>query len=103
MNFLIVNNIYILHVYKMGMDGTLHFPLPSINRLNQTQLATFSSLSFWAFFRGSYLLYFNVYLPTTTLLYFPVDAEPPMLVKLPRPTSVLALTLIVPPLPPPPL
>jgi hypothetical protein len=31
-----------------------------MNRLNQAEPATFSILSFWAFFRDSYFLYFNV-------------------------------------------
>jgi hypothetical protein len=29
-----------------GMDGNLHFPVPSMNRLNQTEPSTFSVLSF---------------------------------------------------------
>jgi hypothetical protein len=33
-----------------GVDGNLHFPLPSINKLNQTEPATFSIMSCWAFF-----------------------------------------------------
>jgi hypothetical protein len=36
-----------------GVDGNLHFPVPSMNRLNQTEPATFSLLSCWAFFRDS--------------------------------------------------
>jgi hypothetical protein len=41
-----------------GVDGNLHFPVPSMNRLNQTEPATFSILSCWAFFRDSVFLYF---------------------------------------------
>jgi hypothetical protein len=41
-----------------GVDGSLHFTVPSMNRLNQTELATFSILPCWAFFRDSYFLYF---------------------------------------------
>jgi hypothetical protein len=41
------------------VDGNLHFPVPSINRLNQTELATFSILSSWVFFRDSVFLYFT--------------------------------------------
>jgi hypothetical protein len=35
----------------------LHFPVPSMNRLNQTEPATFSILPSWAFFRDSVFLY----------------------------------------------
>jgi hypothetical protein len=42
-----------------GMDSSLHFTVPFMNRLNQTEPATFSILSFWAFFRDSYFLYFG--------------------------------------------
>jgi hypothetical protein len=38
-----------------GVDGNLHFPVPFMNRLNQTELATFSILSCWAFLRILYL------------------------------------------------
>jgi hypothetical protein len=41
-----------------GVDRNLHFPVPSMNRVNQTELATFSIMSCWAFFRDSVLLYF---------------------------------------------
>ena len=41
-----------------GVDGSLHFTLPSMNRLNQTEPATFAILLFWAFFSGSFFLYF---------------------------------------------
>jgi hypothetical protein len=40
-----------------GMHVNFHFPLLSVNRLNQTETATFSILSGWAFF-GS--LYFSL-------------------------------------------
>jgi hypothetical protein len=42
------------------VDGNLHFPLPFMNRLNQTEPATFSILSCWTFFRNSVFLYFIV-------------------------------------------
>jgi hypothetical protein len=38
----------------VGVDGKLHFRVPFMNRLNQTELSTFSILSFWAFFRDSF-------------------------------------------------
>jgi hypothetical protein len=38
-----------------GIDGNLLLPLPTMNRLNQTDPATFSILSFFAFFRDSLL------------------------------------------------
>jgi hypothetical protein len=41
-----------------GVDGNLHFPVPSMNRLSQTELATFSILPCWAFFRDSVFIYF---------------------------------------------
>ena len=41
-----------------GVDGSMHFPLPSMDRLNQIESATFVILLFWAFFRGSIFLYF---------------------------------------------
>jgi hypothetical protein len=43
-----------------GVDGNLHFPVPSMNRLNQTEPATFSILPCWAFFRGSIFIYFVI-------------------------------------------
>jgi hypothetical protein len=42
-----------------GADGSLHFTVPSINRLNQTELETFSILPFWTFFRDSLFLNLN--------------------------------------------
>jgi hypothetical protein len=41
-----------------GVDGSLHLTVPSMNRLNQTESATFSILPCWAFFRDSYFLLF---------------------------------------------
>jgi hypothetical protein len=44
------------------VDSNLHFPEPSMNRLNHTESATFSIFSIlpcWAFFRGSVFLYFK--------------------------------------------
>jgi hypothetical protein len=37
-----------------GVDGSLHLKVPSTNRLNQTEPATFSILLCLAFFRDSY-------------------------------------------------
>jgi hypothetical protein len=50
-----------------GVDGNFHFPVPSMNRLNQTEPATFSILLCWTFFRDSVLLYFIV----TSVLFVP--------------------------------
>jgi hypothetical protein len=41
----------------LGMDGNLEFPLPSMNRLNQTEPAIFLILTFYVFFMDSLLLY----------------------------------------------
>jgi hypothetical protein len=41
-----------------GLDGNLHFPVPSMKRLNQTEPATFSILLCWTFFKDSVFLYF---------------------------------------------
>jgi hypothetical protein len=43
-----------------GVDGNLHFPVPSMNRLNQTEPATFSILLCWTFFKVSVFLYFKL-------------------------------------------
>jgi hypothetical protein len=43
-----------------GVDGNLHFPVPSMNRLNQTEPATFLILPCWAFFRDSVFIYLMV-------------------------------------------
>ena len=45
----------------LDVDGSLQFTLLSMNRLNQTEPATFAVL-FWAFFRGSFFLYFYMYI-----------------------------------------
>jgi hypothetical protein len=42
-----------------GVDGNSHFPVPSINGLNQTDPSTFSILPRWTLFRDSVFLYFN--------------------------------------------
>jgi hypothetical protein len=42
-----------------GVDGKLHFPLPSMNRLNQTEPVTFSILLCWTVFRDSDFLYWR--------------------------------------------
>jgi hypothetical protein len=39
-------------------NGNLHFPVPSMNKLNQTEAATFSILLCWTFFRDPVFLYF---------------------------------------------
>ena len=44
------------------VDGSLHFPLPSMNSFNQTKPATFAILLFCAFFRSTFLLYLMSYL-----------------------------------------
>jgi hypothetical protein len=51
-----------LHLLKPvlgGVDGILHLTVPSMNRVNQNEPATFSILSCWAFFRDSFFLYFK--------------------------------------------
>jgi hypothetical protein len=40
-----------------GVDGNLHFPVPSMNRLNQTDLATFSILLCSTFFEGYKIMF----------------------------------------------
>jgi hypothetical protein len=47
-----------------GVDGNLHFPVPSMNRLNQTESATFSILSCRTFFSDSV---FSIWLPDILL------------------------------------
>jgi hypothetical protein len=44
--------------YKQQDGASLHFTVPFMNRLNQTEPASFQVLSFWAFFGNSYFLYF---------------------------------------------
>jgi hypothetical protein len=41
--------------------GSLHFTVPSMNRLNQTEPATFSILPCWAFFGDSYFSILQLY------------------------------------------
>jgi hypothetical protein len=43
-----------------GVDGSLHFRVPPMNRQYKTESATFSILPFLTFFRNSYFLYFIV-------------------------------------------
>jgi hypothetical protein len=43
-----------------GVGDSLHLTVPSMNRLNQTEHATFSILPCWAFFRDSYFLYCTI-------------------------------------------
>jgi hypothetical protein len=42
-----------------SVDGSLDLTVPFMNRLNQTEPATFSILPCWAFFRDSYFHYFT--------------------------------------------
>jgi hypothetical protein len=42
------------------VDGNLHFPVPSMNRLNPAESVTFLISSCWVFFRDSVFLYLNV-------------------------------------------
>jgi uncharacterized membrane protein YbaN (DUF454 family) len=49
--------VCILLFVSFFVDGNFHIPLPSMNRLSQTELATFSILPCWAFFRDSAFLY----------------------------------------------
>jgi hypothetical protein len=46
-----------------GVGGSLHLSLPSMNKLNQTDPATFLILLRWAFLRDSYFLYFKLDIP----------------------------------------
>jgi hypothetical protein len=39
-----------------GVDGSLHLPVPSMNKFNHTEPATFSILPRWAVFRDSYFI-----------------------------------------------
>jgi hypothetical protein len=41
-----------------GVDGNLHFQVPSMNRLYQTEPTTFSILLCWTFFKDSVFLFF---------------------------------------------
>jgi hypothetical protein len=66
--YLFMFKCWILPVLRV-VDGILHLIEPSINRLNQTEPATFSILTFWAFFRDSYplsilsskMIYYNIF------------------------------------------
>ena len=46
------------NIWSFGVDGGLHFPLPFMNRLDQSESETFAILLFWAFFSGSIFQYF---------------------------------------------
>jgi hypothetical protein len=50
-----------------GVDGHLQFPLPSMNRLNQTEPATFYNFAVLGFFRDS-VFHFTLYLGAQTEL-----------------------------------
>ena len=54
LKFTIYKKPYLLKPVLGGVGGSLHFTLPSMNRLNQTEPATFAILLFWAFYRGSF-------------------------------------------------
>jgi hypothetical protein len=47
---------YQMPSYLRSVVGNFHFPLPSMNRLNQTEPATFSLLSLCVFFEDSLFL-----------------------------------------------
>jgi hypothetical protein len=53
-----------------GVDGCLHLKVPSMNRPNQTEPATFSILARWAFFRDSYFTLFHTLLNERLWLFF---------------------------------
>jgi hypothetical protein len=57
------NSTHVLCCRDVNVDGNLHFPVPSMNRLNQTEPATFSILPCWAFFRDSAFIYFKISMP----------------------------------------
>ena len=42
-----------------GVDGSLQFPLSSMNILNQIEPAAYAILLFWAFIRGSIVMYYT--------------------------------------------
>jgi hypothetical protein len=50
--------LILLKLVLGGMGSSMHFAVPSMNRLNQTEPATFLILPLWTFFRDSYFLYF---------------------------------------------
>jgi hypothetical protein len=58
-NLRIQYSLYVIDKWfgRGGEDGNLHFPVPSMKRLNQTEPATFSILPCWAFFRDSVFIY----------------------------------------------
>ena len=43
------------------LDGSSHFPLPSMNRLNQTEPATFAILLIWASFWAPFLYFYILF------------------------------------------
>jgi hypothetical protein len=53
--------------------GGVDFPVPSMNRLNQTEPATFLILSFWAIFRD-FVFSILLYLPPNNVL-LSINAE----------------------------
>ena len=57
----------LLNLGLEGVDGRLQFPLPSMNRFNQTEPATFSFLSCWATCGFPTL---SIFLPCTGFLNF---------------------------------
>jgi hypothetical protein len=50
-----------------GVDGNLHFPVPSMTRFNQNEPEKFSILPCWAFFRDSVFIYLMI----TSVLFVP--------------------------------
>jgi hypothetical protein len=63
-----------------GVGGNLHFPLTSMNRLNQTEPATFSILSFWAFCRDSLFHYLGVRQQTSNAAEYGEFGRVPVLI-----------------------
>jgi hypothetical protein len=57
--FLLFNCCILPKAVLGGVDGNLHIPVPSRNRLNQTEPATFAIMPCWAFSRDSDFLYFK--------------------------------------------
>jgi hypothetical protein len=62
-NWIFISTFIVL----VGVDGNLHFPVPTMNRLNQTEPATFSILPWWTFFRNSVFIYLMI----TSVLFVP--------------------------------
>jgi hypothetical protein len=52
-----------------GVDGSLHLPVPFVNRLDKAEPATVSILPFWTFFI-SYFLFFKYNLSAYSEFFF---------------------------------